>query len=62
MNKEQILIELQMITGVVSNDVMYLYNLLVAAPETREVAEEVHVQNESNCGVTLNLDSWFTSI
>ena len=44
MNREQILIELQMITGVISNDIMYLYNLLISKPEPEKVVKEVLTQ------------------
>ncbi|MBQ2885859.1 MAG: hypothetical protein IJE43_19210 [Alphaproteobacteria bacterium] len=62
MNREQILIELQMITGVISNDIMYLYNLLISKPEPEKVVKEVLTQNKNGCGVTLDLDSWFDGI
>ena len=62
MNREQILVELQMITGVISNDIMYLYNLLVSKPETEKITKEVLTQNKNDCGVTLDLDSWFNGI
>lgn len=65
MMREQIILELQMLTGIVSNDIKYLYNELVNVSKQQDKEETtVEFLNDVTDGQVkeINLDSWFKEL
>lgn len=66
MQREQVVLELQMLTGIVSNDLQYLYNQLVSSskPEAAEDNKPEFINNIINEEVEEepSLDDWFSNL
>lgn len=65
MRKEQVVLELQMLTGIISNDIQYLYNqLLESAKEHKEKEPEKveYINNIVKEDCESNLDDWFSNL
>lgn len=66
MQRDQVVLELQMLTGIVSNDLQYLYNQLVSSnkPEKVEDSKPEFVNNIVNEEAVEepSLDDWFSNL
>ena len=65
MKREQILLELQMVTGIVSNDAGYLYHEMLKGgkPKEEKPKEEFEaVANTLDDTPNMSLDDWFNGL
>lgn len=66
MQREQVVLELQMLTGIVSNDLQYLYNQLVSSSKQEEAEDNKpeFINNIINEEVEEepSLDDWFSNL
>lgn len=66
MQKEQVVLELQMLTGVMSNDIQYLFNQLVSSNKLKKVEDSKpefvnNIVNEKAVEEP-SLDDWFSNL
>lgn len=66
MQKEQVVLELQMLTGVMSNDIQYLFNQLVSSNKLEKVEDSKpefvnNIVNEKAVEEP-SLDDWFSNL
>lgn len=66
MQKEQVVLELQMLTGVMSNDIQYLFNQLVSSHKLEKVEDSKpefvnNIVNEKAVEEP-SLDDWFSNL
>lgn len=66
MQKEQVVLELQMLTGIMSNDVQYLFNQLVSSNKSEKVEDSKpefvnNIVNEKAVEEP-SLDDWFSNL
>lgn len=66
MQKEQVVLELQMLTGIMSNDMQYLFNQLVSSNKLEKVEDSKpefvnNIVNEKAVEEP-SLDDWFSNL
>ena len=66
MQKEQVVLELQMLTGIMSNDMRYLFNQLVSSNKPKKVEDSKpesvnNIVNEKAVEEP-SLDDWFSNL
>lgn len=65
MKVENLLLELQMITGIISNDPVFLYNEMLkggSSSEDNPKEEFIETHNATGVETTMDIDDWFNKL